>query len=98
MTFELRFTDEADSQLSAMEADKGLRKRLKAVQKALGYMETNLKHTSLNTHKFSSLIGPNGEEILESDAENSIAATYRIFWFYGPGKKVITVIAITPHP
>ena len=98
MTFELRFTDEADSQLSAMEADKELRKRLKAFQKALGYMETNLKHTSLNTHKFSSLIGPNGEEIFESYAENRTAAAYRIFWFYGLGKKVITVIAITPHP
>lgn len=98
MTVDLQFTQEADNQLSAMEADKGIRKRFKAVQKTLGYMETNLKHPSLNTHKFSSLVGPGGEEIFESYAENKTAAADRIFWYYGSGKKVITIIAITPHP
>jgi len=42
--------------------------------------------------------GRNGEEIFEAYAENKTAAAYRIFWNYGPGKNVITIIAVTPHP
>lgn len=92
------FTDEADTQLSILEKNKGLSKRFKAVRKALGYLETNPKHKGLNTHKFSSLVGPNGEEVFEAHAENNTPAAYRIFWYYGPGKNVITAFAITPHP
>jgi hypothetical protein len=98
MAFKLRFTDEADAQLDELEADKGLAKRLKAVRKALGYLEVNPRHQGLNTHKYSSLKGPNGEEVFEAYAENNTASAYRIFWCYGPGKDVITIIAITPHP
>lgn len=98
MSFKLEFTDEASLQLKALEKDKGLLKRLKAVRKALGYLETNPRHSALNTHKFSSLRGPNEEEVIEAYAENNTPAAYRIFWFYGPGKNVITILAITPHP
>lgn len=98
MTFELKFTNEANTNLRALEEDKGLQKRLKAVRKALGYLEVNPRHPGLNTHKYSSLIGENGEEIFEAYAENQTTAAYRIFWHYGPDKNVITVIAITPHP
>lgn len=98
MSFKLEFTDEAATQLSSLEKDKGLNKRLKSVRKALAYLEVNPRHPALRTHKFSSLSGPNGEEILEAYAENKTPAAYRIFWFYGPGKTVITIVAITPHP
>lgn len=98
MPFDLKFTIEADANLDSLEKDKGLQKRLKAVRKALGYLETNPRHSGLNTHKYSSLVGKNGEEIFEAYAENNTPAAYRIFWHYGPGKNVITVIAITAHP
>ncbi|MBI3541991.1 MAG: hypothetical protein HY075_01770 [Deltaproteobacteria bacterium] len=98
MSFDLKFTQEADTNLRTLENDKGLEKRLKAVRKALGYLEANPRHPGLNTHKYSSLAGANGEEIFEAYAENKTAAAYRIFWHYGPGKNVITIIAITPHP
>ncbi|MBI4406103.1 MAG: hypothetical protein HY537_18230 [Deltaproteobacteria bacterium] len=98
MVFSLKFTDEADSQLKTIEKDKGLEKRLKAVRKALGYLEINPRHQALATHKYSSLQGENGEELFEAYAENQTAAAYRIFWHYGPGKKEITIVAITPHP
>ena len=94
----LEFTDEAEKQLKSLEDDKGLTKRLKAVRKALGYLETNPRHSSLNIQKFSSRRGPSGEEIFEAYAENKTAAAYRIFWYCGPGKNVITIMAITPHP
>lgn len=31
-------------------------------------------------------------------SENQTPAAFRIFWHHGPGKDVITIIAITPHP
>ncbi len=98
MSFKLEFTNEAISQLEALEKDKSLVKRLKAVRKALGYLETNPRHPALNTHKFSSLQGPDGEEIFEAYAENRTPAAYRIFWFYGPRKNIITITTITAHP
>lgn len=98
MTFTLRFTLQAEEDLQSLKADKALLKRLKAVHKALGYLETNPRHPGLNTHKYSAIIGPNGEEIFEAYAENKTPAAYRIFWFYGPDKKEITIIAITAHP
>jgi hypothetical protein len=96
--FKLLFTLQASEDLNHLSSTPALNKRLKAVRKALGYLETNPKHPSLNTHKFSSLIGPAGEEIFEAYAENKTPAAYRIFWYYGPDKRQITILAITPHP
>lgn len=98
MTFKLKFTFQAEEDLQSLKADKALLKRLKAVHKALGYLETNPRHPSLNTHKYSAITGTNGEEIFEAYAENKTPAAYRIFWFYGTDKKEITIIAITAHP
>ena len=98
MPFSLLFTHQADLDLDALEHDAALAKRLKAVRKALGLLQANPRHPGLNTHKYSSLEGPNGEEIFEAYAENRTPAAYRIFWHYGPGKNIITIIAITAHP
>lgn len=98
MDFKLKFTDQADHDLSSLEENLSLSKRLKAVRKALGYLQTNPRHPALNTHKYSSLHGLNDEEIFEAYAENNTPAAYRIFWHYGPGKNIITIIAITSHP
>ena len=97
--FRLRFTDSAHEALKALGQNTGTLKRLKAVQKTLGLLERNgPRHPSLQTHKYSKLIGPNGEEIFEAYAENRTPGAFRIFWCYGPAKGEITIIAITPHP
>ena len=98
MPFDLLFTEQGSRDLDALEQNPALLKRLKAVRKALGYLECNPRHPGLNTHKYSSLTGLNGEEIFEAYAENNTPAAYRIFWHYGPGQSVITIIAITQHP
>lgn len=98
MPFELLFTDQAWADYQHLEQAPALIKRLKAVRKALGYLETNPRHPGLNTHKFTSMRGPNDEEVFEAYAENKTPAAYRIFWYYGPEKKKITILAITPHP
>jgi len=98
VAFHLEFTDQASSDLDALEADHTLAKRLKAVRKALAFLETNPRHPGLNTHKYTSLSGPNGPEVFEAYAANKTPAAWRIFWHYGPGKSRITILAITPHP
>ncbi len=94
----LKSTPTARRQLQELERDKSLEKRLKAVRKTLGLMETNLRHPSLNTHEYKSLKDARGEKVFEAYAESRTPAAYRVFWHYGPGKDVITVLAITPHP
>lgn len=96
--FELIFTPQADEDLREIENNPAQKNILKAVRKTLGFMETNLRHPSLNAHEFTSLKGPNGEKVFEAYAQQSTPSAYRIFWYYGPGKKQITIVAITPHP
>ncbi len=98
MSFRLLFTREAEKQFLKLKNDNALQRHYKAVLKALGYLESNPRHKSLNTHKYTSLIGENGEEIFEAYAESNTPAAYRIFWHYGPGKEIITIVAIVPHP
>ena len=96
--FELVFTQRADEDLTKLENNPNLSKRLNAVRKTLAYLETNPRHPSLNTHEFTSLTKQFGTKIYEAYAENKTPAAYRIFWHYGPDKNIITIIAITPHP
>lgn len=98
MKFNLKYTNTADNQLSELENSPDKLQEFKAVRKALGLMETNLRHKSLCTHKYDSLSGPNGEEVFEAYAENKTPGAYRIFWYYGPNRGMITILAITPHP
>lgn len=98
MTFELLFTDQADTDLGSLESEARLAKQLKAVRKALALLETNPRHPGLHTHQFHSLQGPSGEKVFEAYAENNTPAAWRIFWYYGPEESQITILAITPHP
>ena len=98
MSFKLLFTNQASDDLIELEKNPTLLKRLKAVRKAIGYLEINPRHPSLNTHKYNSLNGPHGEEIFEAYAENKTPAAYRIFWYYGSKKNEIVILSITAHP
>ena len=105
MNRELSFSIEATRCLEELEANPAKAGLLRQVHKTLGLLETNLRHQSLQTHRFHSLHGPNGEEIFEAYAQNRTPGAYRVFFYYGPdrveGKKrfpVLTIVAITPHP
>lgn len=96
MEFRLEFSTEAREVILLLnETDP---KKCRKLQKILGLMETNLRHPSLKTHKYDSLSGPNAEEIFEAYVENRTPGAWRVFWYYGPGKSIITVLAITAHP
>lgn len=96
MIFNLEFTEEAEKNLDDLESDNSLHEHLKAVRKCLGFMETNLKHPSLNTHKMISFKGPTGEQIFVSYPENDRPGAYRIFWYYGKNQTII-LTSIVPH-
>lgn len=98
MSFQLSFSEEAKQDIDTLIANPALLKRLKAVYKALGYLQTNPRHPGLKTHKYTAISGANGEVIFEVYAENNTSGAYKIFWYYGPGKNIITIIAIKPHP
>jgi hypothetical protein len=102
MNRELIFSAEAEKNLRQLESEPAAEGILRQVRKTLGMLETNMRHPSLNTHKYDSLEGPNGEEVF---AQNRTAGAFRIFFLYGPdrveGKKRVprlTIVAITPHP
>jgi hypothetical protein len=101
----IKFTPTADGQYSRLENTPSKAAIYEQVRKALGYLELNPHHPSLNTHEFTSLTGGNGEKVFEAYAQNNTPGAYRIFWHYSSdeikGKKrspVITIVAITPHP
>jgi len=78
--FDIYLTDAAKNQLERLKKDKGLEKRYHAVKKAIHFLSENPRHKSLQTHEFTSLVGPKGEKIFEAYAEQSTPAAYRIFW------------------
>jgi len=96
--FHIELSEIAREQITKLVGDPSKKVVAKAVIKSLGLMCTNIKHPSLNTHKYDEMRGPGGETVFESYAQNKTPGAYRIFWFYGPGKSTITVLAITPHP
>ena len=98
MNWEIVFTPKADEQYTKLENDPSKKRIFKDVCKILGYMETNLRHPSLNTHKYQNLQGPNGEEVFEAYAQQKTPGAYRIFWYYGPEKNMISILALIPHP
>src|SRR5260221_9851670 len=100
MNAEVHFTEQGRADLKVLEVEKSKAAVLKQVRKALGYLQINPRHPSLNTHEFTSLenpFDPKGK-VFEAYAQNNTPGAYRIFWCYGPDKNQITIIAITPHP
>lgn len=106
MRRKLRFTPAADEQLANIEKSPALKGALKQLRKTLGYLETNLRAKSLQTHEYESLTKRYRKKVFEAYAQQDTPAAYRVFWHYGPdeidgsGKHIpiITIVAITPHP
>ncbi len=96
--FEIFWTDAAMEQYEKLKANSSLAKRRKAVKKCIEFLASNPRHPGLHTHQYTSLSGPKGEKVFEAYAEQSTPAAYRVFWYYGPERDQVTIIAITPHP
>ncbi len=98
--FELVFTLRAHEELERLEGSSRHSGVMRQVKKTLGFLQTNPRHPSLQTHVFHSLENPYDpqEKVFEAYVQQHTPAAYRIFWCYGPRTRQITIIAITPHP
>jgi hypothetical protein len=98
--FELVFTKASQAQLGRLEADRGAVGLVKQVKKTLGYLQGNPKPPSLQTHVFHSLEHPYDpkDKVFEAYVQHRTPSAYRIFWCYGPAKRQLTIVAITPPP
>ena len=96
--FEILFTETAKDTLRGLERNPAKAGLVKQIKKSLGFLQTNPRHLSLNTHEYKGFRGPRGEKVFEAYAQNKTPGAYRIFWYYGPDKKQITILAITPYP
>lgn len=72
----------------------------KQVHKTLELLSHNPRHPGLQTHEYDSIPNPfnSKDKVFEAYAQNKTPGAYRVFWCYGPAKKQLTIIAITPHP
>lgn len=96
--FDLYWADTANETYASLKADASRGKQYKAVKKAIKLLAKNPRHPSLGTHEFMSLRGPKGEKVWEAYAEQNTPGAYRILWYYGPSRGIITIFMITPHP
>ena len=98
--FELVFTVTAKDELERLEDSPRQAGLVKQLKKTLGFLQTNPRHPSLQTHVFHSLDHPYypQEKVFEAYVQQHTPAAYRLFWCYGPEKGQITILAITPHP
>lgn len=72
----------------------------KQVHNMLVMLGDNPQQPDVVSHEYQSIDNPFGtpQKVFETYPQGKTPGTYRIFWCYGPGKKEITIIAITPHP
>lgn len=106
MRRKLRFKPTASGELDRIENDPASKGILNQVRKTLGYLETNLKAKSLQTHEFESLTRRYGVKTFEAYAQQNTPNAYRVFWQYGPDEidkngnriSILTIVGIGPHP
>ena len=98
--FELVFARSAQEELVRLETASRHAGLVKQVKKTLGFLQTNPRHPSLQTHVFHSLENPYSpqEKVFEAYVQQQAPSAYRIFWCYGPHRGQITILAITSHP
>jgi hypothetical protein len=96
--FEIYWTSEASANYASLKGNSARLKQYRAVRKCINLLAQDPRHPSLQTHEYDSLTGPAGEKVFEAYAEQHTPAAYRVFWYYGPSRGMLTIIAITPHP
>lgn len=95
----LRWTAKAQASYEELQSSPALNIQFKAVRKCLKFMQSDLRHPGLQTHKFHSLKCPHGGDLFEAYAQNQTPGAWRLFFCYVPKEReTLLVVAITPHP
>lgn len=102
MAYRLRFSKRAAATLKELEGgDPNQVAKLRKIRRALSRLEQNPRHPGLASHPYESFPVDREVKVWDSYVENNTPSAWRIFWHYGPdegGQRVITVLAISPHP
>lgn len=109
MAYTLRFAKRAAETLRELEhGGPNELAKLKKVRRALKRLEENPRHPGLHSHLYESFPVDRDVKVWDSYVENNTPGAWRIFWQYGPNEqapdeqgpdqRVITVLAISPHP
>ncbi len=84
--------------------DKDEARLFKQITKAIGFLSSNPRHNSLNSHeinelsdRYSKILGYKCK-VWQSYLENNTPGAGRLYWIYGPGKAEISIIGLEPHP
>lgn len=96
--FRLVYTDEAKRLLQDLAQPRHQLKHKKVLKTLRLLRDVGPAHPGLNSHKYRSRSGPNGEDLWESYVENRTPGAWRIWWVYGPEDDMITVVTLGPHP
>jgi len=72
--------------------------KLEKVRKALRLLRQDPRHPGLNTYRYQNFPGVAKDvKVWHSYVENKTSSAWRIWWKYGPGRGVITILTIGPH-
>lgn len=66
--------------------------------KALKLLAEDPRHPGLRTHEIEVLSHRYGMKVWQSYLENKKSNAMRMYWVYGPGLEMITIIGLEPHP
>jgi hypothetical protein len=97
-SFRLHISDEAAVLLGDLAKPKYREKRQKVLKTLRLLRDVGPTHPRLQSHKYHSLTGPNGEDVWESYIENRTPGAWRLFWTYGPDPGSLTIVTFGPHP
>lgn len=98
------FFQDLSSRAQSGNIDKGEIRLFKKLIKVMSYLQNNPLHNSLISHEITELSERYSKRVgtkirvWQSYLENNTPAAGRLYWVYGPGKNVITIIGIEPHP
>jgi hypothetical protein len=97
---ELLLSEAADAELKRLERSPSEAGKTKQIKKALGYLQKNPKHPSLQTHKFHSVPHPYdpNQDVFVAYAQQHTPGAARILWCYGKDRGQLTILAIIAHP
>ena len=94
----LKYTQEAVNSLLDLAENKAMKAQYKAVRKALKFLDSNPRHTGLNTHKMKTMKTNDGKDLWEAYAQNKTPGAYRIFFQYSDTPGDIEIINVMKHP
>lgn len=96
--FQLRFTAEARAVMADLESGRRHAAKLNKVRTCLARLANDTQHPGLHAHRYRSIRGPGNEDVWEVYVENRTPSAWRVWFCYGPGRDVITIVTIAPHP